>query len=110
MSRINSIFTSEHYDEKLTDEDYELFELEFENLVKKIHQEATITLNVEEYYADDNFYSFSNCEINIVKVIFMVGFDENGIPVVDILDKDYVHLTTEYPKNIEEFQRILAKY
>ena len=110
MSRINSIFTSEHYDEKLTDEDYELFELEFENLVKKIHQEATITLNVEEYYADDNFYSFSNCEINIVKVIFMVGFDENGIPVVDILDKDYVLLTTEYPKKLEEFQRILAKY
>ena len=110
MSQVNAFLKMELFSAKLTDEDLDSIELEFKNIVNKIHPEAIVEINSELHWEDDEFYSIDNIIINIGKVIFKVWYDDAGNPCVDILDKDSVFLTVEYPKNEEELERLFAKY
>ncbi len=110
MSQVNAFLKMELFSAKLTDEDLDSIELEFKNIVNKIHPEAIVELNSELNWEDEDFYSIDNIIINIGKVIFKVWYDDAGNPCVDILDKDFVFLTVEYPKTEEELKNLLAKY
>ena len=110
MSQVNAFLKMELFSTKLTDEDLDLIELEFKNIANKIHPEAIVELNSELNWEDDEFYSIDNIIINIGKVIFKVWYDDAGNPCVDVLDKDSIFLTVEYPKNEEELENLLAKY
>lgn len=110
MSQVNAFLKMELFSAKLTDQDLDSIELEFKNIVYKIHPEAIVEINSELHWEDDEFYSIDNIIINIGKVIFKVWYDDAGNPCVDILDKDSVFLTVEYPKNEEELERLFAKY
>ncbi|MFZ4672456.1 MAG: hypothetical protein ACOYLT_10625 [Flavobacterium sp.] len=110
MSQVNAFLKMELFSAKLTDEDLDSIELEFKNIVNKIHPEAIVEINSELHWEDDEFYSIDNIIINIGKVIFKVWYDDAGNPCVDILDKDSVFLTVEYPKNKEELESLFAKY
>ena len=110
MSQVNAFLKMELFSAKLTDEDLDSIELEFKNIVNKIHPEAIVEINSELHWEDDEFYSIDNIIINIGKVNFKVWYDDAGNPCVDILDKDSVFLTVEYPKNEEELKSLFAKY
>ena len=110
MSQVNAFLKMELFSAKLTDEDLDSIELEFKNIVNKIHPEAIVEINSELNWEDDEFYSIDNIIINIGKVIFKVWYDDAGNPCVDVLDKDSFFLTVEYPKNEEELRNLLAKY
>ena len=110
MSQVNAFLKMELFSAKLTDEDLDSIELEFKNIVNKIHPEAIVEINSELHWEDDEFYSIDNIIINIGKVIFKVWYDDAGNPCVDILDKDSVFLTVEYPKNEEELESLFAQY
>ena len=110
MSQVNAFLKMELFSAKLTDQDLDSIELEFKNIVYKIHPEAIVEINSELHWEDDEFYSIDNIIINIGKVIFKVWYDDAGNPCVDILDKDSVFLTVEYPKNEEELESLFAKY
>ena len=110
MSQVNAFLNKELFAKKLNDEDLDSIELEFKKIVNKIYPQAIIELNSELHWEDEDFYSMDNIIINISKVIFKVWYDDAGNPCVDILDKDSVFLTVEYPKNEQELENLLAKY
>lgn len=110
MSQVNAFLKMELFSAKLTDENLDSIELEFKNIVNKIHPEAIVEINSELNWEDDEFYSIDNIIINIGKVIFKVWYDNAINPCVDVLDKDSVFLTVEYPKNEKELESLLAKY
>ncbi len=110
MSQVNAFLKMELFSAKLTDDDLDSIELEFKNIVNKIHPEAIVELNSDLNWEDDEFYRVDSIIINIGKVIFKVWYDDAGNPCVDVLDKDSVFLTVEYPKNEEELRNLLAKY
>ena len=110
MSQVNAFLNKELFAKKLNDQDLDSIELEFKKIVNIIHPQAIIELNSELHWEDEDFYSMDNIIINIGKVIFKVWYDDAGNPCVDILDKDSVFLTVEYPKNEQELENLLAKY
>lgn len=110
MSQVNTFLNKELFAKKLNDEDLDSIELEFKKIINKIHPQAIIELNSEIHWQDEDFYSMDNIIINIGKVIFKVWYDDDGNPCVDILDKDAVFLTVEYPKTEQEFENLLARY
>lgn len=110
MSQVNAFLKKELFFAKLTDDGLDSIEFEFKNIVNKIHPEAIVELNSDLHWEDDEFYSIDNIIINIGKVIFKIWYDDAGNPCVDVLDKDSIFLTVEYPENEIELEKLLTKY